>query len=152
MLLHLLVLAAFVAAILMVMTSKEDSKSSSRLAILMGIAFAAMWLIVGGHPVDVLVCMLAYGSFGCIYISSNILAQRIVGLSGNRGIFITFYMGIMVALMIPGIAAGILMVTAVPEEWLFMASTVIGLPVVIWNLFISLMIFLLCRNLLNNIE
>ena len=116
------------------------------------IAFAAMWLIVGGHPVDVLVCMLAYGSFGCIYISSNILAQRIVGLSGNRGIFITFYMGIMVALMIPGIAAGILMVTAVPEEWLFMASTVIGLPVVIWNLFISLMIFLLCRNLLNNIE
>ena len=101
---------------------------------------------------DVLVCMLAYGSFGCIYISSNILAQRIVGLSGNRGIFITFYMGIMVALMIPGIAAGILMVTAVPEEWLFMASTVIGLPVVIWNLFISLMIFLLCRNLLNNIE
>ena len=31
MLLHLLVLAPFVAAILMVMTSKEDSKSSSRL-------------------------------------------------------------------------------------------------------------------------
>ncbi|MBR2270921.1 MAG: NADH-quinone oxidoreductase subunit M [Fibrobacter sp.] len=51
MLLHLLVLAPFVAAILMVMTSKEDSKSSSRLAILMGIAFAAMSvaLIAGGN-------------------------------------------------------------------------------------------------------
>ena len=51
MLLHLLVLAPFVAAILMVMTSKEDSKSSSRLAILMGIAFTAMSvaLIVGGN-------------------------------------------------------------------------------------------------------
>ena len=35
MLLHLLVLAPFVAAILMVMTSKEDAKSSSRLAILL---------------------------------------------------------------------------------------------------------------------
>lgn len=32
MLLHLLVLAPFVAAILMVATSKEDPKSSSRLA------------------------------------------------------------------------------------------------------------------------
>ena len=42
MLLHLLVLAPFVAAILMVMTSKEDSKSSSRLAILMGIGFTAV--------------------------------------------------------------------------------------------------------------
>ncbi|MBR3073273.1 NADH-quinone oxidoreductase subunit M [Fibrobacter sp.] len=51
MLLHLLVLAPFVAAILMVMTSKEDSKSSSRLAILMGIVFAAMSvaLIAGGN-------------------------------------------------------------------------------------------------------
>ena len=51
MLLHLLVLAPFVAAILMVMTSKEDSKSSSRLAILMGIAFTAMSvaLIAGGN-------------------------------------------------------------------------------------------------------
>ena len=51
MLLHLLVLAPFVAAILMVMTSKEDSKSSSRLAILMGIVFTAMSvaLIAGGN-------------------------------------------------------------------------------------------------------
>ena len=50
MLLHLLVLAPFVAAILMVMTSKEDSKSSSRLAILMGIGFTAMSvaLVAGG--------------------------------------------------------------------------------------------------------
>ena len=51
MLLHLLVLAPFVAAILMVMTSKDDPKSSSRLAILMGIAFTAMSvaLLVGGN-------------------------------------------------------------------------------------------------------
>ena len=49
-LLRLLVIAPFVAAILMVMTSKEDSKSSSRIAILMGIIFAAMSvaLVAGG--------------------------------------------------------------------------------------------------------
>ena len=51
MLLHLLVLAPFVAAILMVMTSKDDPKSSSRLAILMGTIFAAMSvaLLVSGN-------------------------------------------------------------------------------------------------------
>ena len=42
MLLHLLVLAPFAAAILMMATSKEDPKSSSRLAFLFGIAFVAM--------------------------------------------------------------------------------------------------------------
>lgn len=116
------------------------------------IAFLVLWLIVGGYPTDVLVCMLVYGSFGCIYISSNILAQRIVGISGNRGVFITFYMGIMVLLMIPGIFVGIMLLSAISADWTFIAATVLGTPVLVWNLFISLMIFLLCKNLLNNIE
>ncbi|OWV03007.1 MULTISPECIES: NuoM family protein [unclassified Fibrobacter] len=51
MLLHLLVLAPFVVAILMVATSKEDPKSSSRLAFLFGLAFVGMSvaLIAGGN-------------------------------------------------------------------------------------------------------
>lgn len=116
------------------------------------IAFFVLYLLIGGHFLDAVSCMAVYGSFGCIYISSNILAQRIVGISGNRGVFITFYMGIMVLLMIPGIVAGILLLSSVPADWMTVAATVLGLPVLIWNLFISLMIFLMCRNLLNNIE
>ena len=51
MLLHLLVIAPFVAAILMVLNSRDDSNSSSRMAILMGVAFAVMSvaLIVTGN-------------------------------------------------------------------------------------------------------
>ena len=51
MLLHLLVIAPFVAAILMVLNSREDSNASSRMAILMGVAFAVMSvaLIVTGN-------------------------------------------------------------------------------------------------------
>ena len=51
MLLHLLVIAPFVAAILMVLNSREDSSASSRMAILMGVAFTAMSvaLIVMGN-------------------------------------------------------------------------------------------------------
>ncbi len=116
------------------------------------VSFVLLWIITGGHFVDALVCMLVYGSFGCIYISSNILAQRIVGISGNRGVFITFYMGIMVLLMIPGIAAGIMLLSSISAELTGIAAAFLGLPVLIWNIFISFMIFLMCRNLLNNIE
>ena len=50
MLLNLLVLAPFAAAMLMAVTSKEDPKSSSRMGILMGVVFAAMSvaLLLGG--------------------------------------------------------------------------------------------------------
>lgn len=51
MLLHLLVFAPFVAAILMVLNSKEDYKASTHMAILFGIVFAGMSvaLIAGGN-------------------------------------------------------------------------------------------------------
>lgn len=51
MLLHLLVIAPFIAAVLMVATSKEDPKSSSRLALLFGLGFVALsvMLIAAGN-------------------------------------------------------------------------------------------------------
>ena len=116
------------------------------------IAFTILFFIAGGHFIDAFTCMIAYGSFGCIYISSNILAQRIVGISGNRGVFITFYMGIIVLLMIPGIIGGILLLSNISAELTPISATILALPVLVWNIFISFMIFLLCRNLLNNIE
>lgn len=116
------------------------------------IAFLLLYVLVGGHFIDAVACILAYGSFGCIYISSNILAQRIVGISGNRGVFIAFYMGIIVLLMIPGIVAGVLLLSSVGAELTVIAATILTLPVTAWNIFVSFMIFLLCRNLLNNIE
>lgn len=116
------------------------------------ISFVFLWMLVGGHIPDIIVCTLVYGSFGCIYISSNILAQRIVGISGNRGVFITFYMGIMVVLMIPGIVIGLLALSNVSGYFTIISASVLGFPVFLWNIFISFMIFMLCKNLLNNIE
>lgn len=116
------------------------------------ISFMLLFFIVGGNFVDALSCAIVYGSFGCIYISSNILAQRIVGISGNRGVFITFYMGIIVMLMIPGIVGGIFLLSNIGAELTSVAATILCLPVIVWNIIISLLIFLLCRNLLHNIE
>ena len=86
MLLHLLVLAPFVAAILMVMTSKEDSKSSSRLAILMGIGFTAMSvaLVSGGSvSTDAIEWFQIPGCKGPVYyyLTSHGLAAWMVFLS-----------------------------------------------------------------------
>ena len=70
MLLHLLVLAPFAAAILMVATSKEDPKSSSRLAFLFGIAFVAMSiaLIAGGNQAtDAVEWFRIPGAKGAVY-------------------------------------------------------------------------------------
>ena len=116
------------------------------------VSFALLWLLVGGFLPDVLICPLVYGSFGCIYIASNILAQRIVGLSGNRGVFITFYMGIMVVLMIPGIVIGLLLLSNIHGYFSVVAAAVMGLPVFLWNILVSFVIFMICKNLLHNIE
>ena len=116
------------------------------------VSFLFLFILVGGNFLDVIVCILVYGSFGCVYIASNILAQRIVGISGNRGVFITFYMGIMTAFIIPGVVMGLVLLSSVPGEMLSISAAILGTPVVLWNFFVSFMTFLLCKNLLNNIE
>lgn len=116
------------------------------------ITFTVLWLLVGGNTLDAFMSALTYGSFGCVYISSNILAQRIVGVSGNRGVFITIYMGFMVLLMVPGIIMGLLLVPHLPPFLRVVSAAFLELPVLLWNLFISFMTFMVCKNLLNNIE
>ncbi|MBR6449924.1 MAG: NADH-quinone oxidoreductase subunit M [Fibrobacter sp.] len=88
MLLHLLVLAPFVAAILMVMTSKDDPKSSSRLAILMGTIFAVMsvaLLVSGNIATDAIEWFHIPGCKGPVYyyLYSHGLASWMVFLSSG---------------------------------------------------------------------
>ena len=94
---------------------------------------------------------MVYGSFGCVYIAANVLAQRIVGMDGNRGIFITFYMSLIFLLMVPGVFLGVMALTHA-RMFADISATVMGLPIFFWNISISLLIFLMCRNLLNNVE
>ena len=70
MLLHLLVLAPFAAAILMMATSKEDPKSSSRLAFLFGIAFVAMSIALiaaGNQATEAIEWFRIPGAKGSVY-------------------------------------------------------------------------------------
>jgi NADH-quinone oxidoreductase subunit M len=70
MLLHFLVLAPFAAAILMMATSKEDAKSSSRLAFLFGIAFVAMSIALiasGNQATEAIEWFRIPGAKGSVY-------------------------------------------------------------------------------------
>ena len=70
MLLHLLVLAPFAAAILMVATSKEDPKSSSRLAFLFGFALVAMSIALiaaGNQATEAIEWFHIPGAKGAVY-------------------------------------------------------------------------------------
>ena len=70
MLLHLLVLAPFAAAILMMATSKEDPKSSSRLAFLFGFAFVALSIALiasGNQATEAIEWFHIPGAKGAVY-------------------------------------------------------------------------------------
>ena len=70
MLLHLLVLAPFAAAILMMATSKEDTKSSSRLAFLFGFTFVALSIALiaaGNQATEAIEWFRIPGAKGSIY-------------------------------------------------------------------------------------
>lgn len=116
------------------------------------IAFSILGIVISAHIFDIVTAILVYASFGSIYLVSNIMAQRIVGLNGSRGVFITFYMGFILVTLLPGIAAGIFALTQFSGIYPELAATIMGIPVFIWNIFISLIIFILCKNLLNNTE
>lgn len=114
------------------------------------ITFGLLALYIGGQPCDIVFSAILYGSFGSIYIAANILAQRIVGLDSSGGIFITFYMSLIVLSLVPGVAAGLLVLSLFAGSFASIAATLLGVPVLTWNLLVSLIIFMLCRNLLDN--
>ena len=114
------------------------------------ITYILIALLTGGHLCDIIISALVYGSFGTVYIAANILAQRLVGIESSGGIFITFYMSMIVLTLLPGVIFGLLALAELSGMFGFIAATLFGLPVLIWNMVISGVIFIACRNLLNN--
>ena len=116
------------------------------------ITIGLLAVFVGGHPLDIVICALTYGSFGTLYIAANILAQRLVGIDSTGGIFITFYISMIVLTLLPGVVIGLVVLSSFAGEFGFIATTLLGGPIMVWNIIVSAGIFIACRNLLNNTE
>jgi hypothetical protein len=114
--------------------------------------FFVLCAVVHANLLTALVCFLAYGSFGLLFLSGNVLGQRTMGSMANRGLFMMLYMLLLLLLMAPGIGGSVAVYMTLksgPAAFLLFLS---GLPMVGWNVIVSLVILFCCRNLLSDTE
>ena len=109
--------------------------------------FGAVGVVTKGSPFTVLVCVSIYASFGCLFTSSNILSQRLLGAMANKGLILVLYSLMLLALVLPGAVIGLVLyfVFHVP-------GPVMGIPVALWNAAVSFGILAICQNLLHDME
>ena len=108
--------------------------------------------VVHASPFSALAAFLTYSSFGLLFLAGNILSQRTMGSMSNRGLMMLLFMLVLFLLMGPGIAGSIIL--GVKAQGAFGAAyyLICSLPMVGWNILVSLVIIYLCRNLLSNLE
>ncbi|HEX3037696.1 MAG TPA: putative ABC exporter domain-containing protein [Oscillospiraceae bacterium] len=112
------------------------------------IIFTVLCFVLHANPLTAIVCALIYGSTGFLFTANNVLSQRLFGSVSNRGLLMFVYMLILVLTVAPGVVCSALLVAFGNG----LPGIVVGLPVVIWNVIISIVIFAACRNILDNVE
>ena len=112
------------------------------------IIFTVLCLVLHANPLTAIVCALIYGSTGFLFTANNVLSQRLFGSVANKGLLMIAYMFILVLTVAPGVVCSALLLAFGNG----LPGIVIGLPVVIWNVVISIGIFATCRNILDNVE
>lgn len=118
------------------------------------ISFAVGGIVFGVNPLDIASCMLVYFSCGLVYTSLNVLVQRFMGKSGNRGAIMVVYMILLFIALVPGIVVSVSLFAVSSGgafQSVFIASQ-LCLPSASCNMIVSLLIFLLCKRSLENME
>ena len=113
------------------------------------VIFLAVGIFIGANPLTVLCCILGYASFGVMLTAGDVLCQRIFGQSGNKGLLMMVYILILLLLMMPGLVVSILLLIFAGD---ILPAILIGLPVIVWNLLVSVLAFAIGRNFLANAE
>ena len=111
------------------------------------LAFGIGGIVAGASPLNILLYILIYFSFGAVFTAVSVAAQRLLGQTINKGLIMLFYMLFLILVLLPGlVAAGVLAFA------LQVPKTLAILPVLAWNLLVSAGIFALCRNALHTME
>lgn len=117
------------------------------------VVFAVTGIAVQASLPTVLICILLYASYGCLFTAGNVLAKRVFGGMANRGIVMVLYMFLLALIAAPGIGGMVFVYmgahASVPMS---MLPFLMGLPVVVWNIFVTGLVFYICRNLLASVE
>lgn len=118
------------------------------------IAFAIGGTLFSASPIDILACIAVYFSCGLVYTSLNVLVQRFMGKTGNRGVLMVIYMLLLFVALTPGIVvSATLFFTAsakIPYN-IFLAAR-LCFPAAACNFIIAFLVLLLSKRTLNNME
>lgn len=109
-------------------------------------------IAVQASAFSAIAAFLAYSSFGLLFLAGNILSQRTMGSMSNRGLMMMLFMLVLLLLMAPGIIGTVLVGINLQNSLGAAYYLVCSLPMVGWNILVSLVIIYLCRNLLANLE
>ena len=112
------------------------------------VIFTILGIALHANPATALICILIYASMGFLFTASNVLSQRIFGTMANKGLIMILYMLLLAVLLAPGIGGSVALYIFAKQ----LPGIVIGLPVFVCNMLISVGIFAACRNLLSTVE
>ncbi len=126
--------------------SKENILKITVEAILL---FISIGIILGISPIDIAVCIVARIGFGILFMSGNILTERLLGSLNSKVIIMLLYIILMILLALPGIVIAIFTSSSISVLDPIIAGLLITF---IWNILISALVIFLCRDILNYAE
>ncbi|MCI8497635.1 MAG: hypothetical protein HFE85_05230 [Clostridiales bacterium] len=115
------------------------------------VIFIPIGLLLQSSPLDIAACILARIGFGLLFMAGNILSERLLGSVDSKILVMFIYLLMLIVLAAPGVTAGILIGVFLPfsEALVFPIALICTM---FWNVLCSLLVFFLCRNILNYAE
>jgi len=130
----------------LVKISEENILKISAEAIIL---FVAIGIILSSSPAEIAACILARIGFGVLFMSGNILTERLLGSLSNKVVIMFLFIIIMFLIALPGIVIATFTASSIS----ILTPIIVGLSITfIWNMLISVLIIFLCRDILNYAE
>lgn len=110
------------------------------------LVFLPAGLILQAKPLEIAACIFARIGFGVLFMAGNIMIERILGTLTSKTLILFLYFLILIVLAAPGVVLGVIV-------GIFLSSTALAFAAMaVWNLGASILIFYLCRDILNYAE
>ena len=110
------------------------------------IIFVIVGIIAKASPIDIMICIAARVGLGLVFIAADVLAERVIGKVASKGILMFLNLIVIILVALPGIIGAVVMGFAFGWDIYALLITLV------WNVFISLVIIGLCRNVLHSLE
>lgn len=108
------------------------------------VVFFAVLMLIVKPPIDHAVfASIAYFTFGAIYSSATLLIEKLLGSMQSKVAIILLYLLILMVLVAPGFIISIILYQSL-GSFAYLIDA-------LWNIVASMLIVLVCRNLLNEI-